>query len=119
VTDVNPGGVPGGEGPAPWQLLLDNPAAPLFTIAVVAELLAVDQQVIRRLDVEGIVQSARPSGNQRRYSRNDIAIMSYALQLRQQGMSRAAVVRILELERNVAVLAAQAGHTVDVAAPRD
>jgi MerR family transcriptional regulator, heat shock protein HspR len=103
-----------GEGHLGWEARLDDPAAPLYTIAVVAELLGVDQQVLRRLDVEGIVQSARPSGNQRRYSRDDIAVMAYVLTLREQGIPRAAVVRILTLERDVARLAAEAGHTVTV-----
>jgi MerR family transcriptional regulator/heat shock protein HspR len=97
-----------------WQQQLEDPASPLFTIAVAAELLGVDQQVVRRLDVDGIVTSARPSGNQRRYSRDDIAVMAYALNLREQGMSRTAVVRILSLERDVARLAAAAGHTIEI-----
>jgi len=101
-----------GDGHLGWEARLDDPTAPLYTIAVVADLLGVDQQVLRRLDVEGIVQSARPSGNQRRYSRDDIAVMAYALGLREEGMPRAAVVRILTLERDVARLAAVAGHTV-------
>jgi MerR family transcriptional regulator/heat shock protein HspR len=95
----------GGRSPG-WQRRLDDPAAPLFTIAVVAELLDVDQQIIRRLDVAGIVQTARPSGNQRRYSRDDIAVIAYALRLQADGVSRAGIARILELERDVARLQA-------------
>jgi MerR family transcriptional regulator, heat shock protein HspR len=71
---------------------------------VVAEVLGVDQQVIRRLDVEGIMRTARPSGNQRRYSRDDIALIAYAITLQDQGVSRPGITRILELERDVAQL---------------
>jgi MerR family transcriptional regulator, heat shock protein HspR len=106
-----------GDGHLGWEARLEDPTAPLYTIAVVADLLGVDQQVLRRLDVEGIMQSARPSGNQRRYSRDDIAVMAYALTLREQGMPRAAVARILRLERDVARLAAAAGHRVGVREP--
>lgn len=98
-----------------WQERLDDPTAPLYTIGVVAELLGVDQQVVRRLDVDGIVQCARPSGNQRRYSRDDIAVLSYAISLQQQGVSKAGITRILALERDVARLAAARGDQVRVA----
>ena len=95
----------GVDGPVTdWQHRLDDPTAPLFTMAVVAEVLGVDQQVIRRLDVEGIMSTARPSGNQRRYSRDDVAVIAYALSLQSRGVSREGIVRILELERDVASL---------------
>jgi MerR family transcriptional regulator/heat shock protein HspR len=90
-----------------WQRRLDDPTAPLFTMAVVADVLGVDQQAIRRLDVNGIVQTARPSGNQRRYSRDDVAVIAYALRLQADGVSRAGIARIMELERDVARLQAQ------------
>jgi DNA-binding transcriptional MerR regulator len=70
-------------------------------MGVVAEVLGVDQQVIRRLDTDGIMKSARPSGNQRRYSRDDIAVLAYALTLQADGISRPGIARILELERDV------------------
>ena len=90
----------GGEASS-WQQRLDDPAAPLFTMAVVAEVLGVDQQVIRRLDVDGIMSTARPSGNQRRYSRDDIALIAYAVSLQADGVSRPGIARILELERDL------------------
>jgi MerR family transcriptional regulator/heat shock protein HspR len=95
----------GDERPLPdWQQRLDDPTAPLFTMAVVAEVLGVDQQVLRRLDVEGIMSTARPSGNQRRYSREDVAVIANALSLQASGVSRAGIIRILQLERHVANL---------------
>jgi DNA-binding transcriptional MerR regulator len=89
---------------------LDDPAAPLFTMAVVADVLGVDQQAIRRLDVDGIMNTARPSGNQRRYSRDDIALVAYALSLQADGVSRPGIARILELERDVARLSRADGR---------
>jgi DNA-binding transcriptional MerR regulator len=97
-----------------WEQRLADPTEPLYTMAVVAELLDIDQQVIRRLDVDGIMQTARPSGNQRRYSRDDVALIAYALSLQEQGIPRTGIARILELERSVALLAAEHGHTVEI-----
>jgi MerR family transcriptional regulator/heat shock protein HspR len=74
---------------------------PLYTMGVVAELLGVDAQVIRRFDRDDIVSTARPSGNQRRYSRDDIAVLSYALSLSEEGIPLAGIARILDLERRV------------------
>jgi MerR family transcriptional regulator/heat shock protein HspR len=90
-----------------WQQRLDDPAAPLFTMAVVADVLGVDQQTIRRFDTDGIVATTRTSGNQRRYSRDDIAVIAYALSLQADGVSRPGIARILELERDVARLNAR------------
>jgi DNA-binding transcriptional MerR regulator len=99
------GPVPAGPvpaGPVPnWQQLLDDPGRPLFTIGVVAELLAVDQQVIRRFEANGLLDCARPSGNQRRYSRDDIALLSYALTLAEEGHPYASVARIVQLEHEL------------------
>ena len=67
-----------------------------------------------RLDVDGIMATARPSGNQRRYSRDDIALIAYAISLQQQGIPRTGIARILSLERDVARLAAEQGHRVDL-----
>jgi MerR family transcriptional regulator/heat shock protein HspR len=92
-------------GPTPaataWERRLDDPAMPLYTMGVVAELLGVDAQVIRRFDRDDIVSTARPSGNQRRYSRDDIAVLSYALSLSEEGIPLAGIARILDLERRV------------------
>jgi DNA-binding transcriptional MerR regulator len=97
------GGVPS------WRQRLDDPAAPLYTIGVVADLLDVDCQTIRRLDVDGIMRTARPSGNQRRYSRDDIAVLAYAISLQRDGLSKSAIARLLALEEEVARLSADRG----------
>jgi MerR family transcriptional regulator/heat shock protein HspR len=89
-----------------WAERLDDPDEPLYTIAVVAELLEVDQQIVRRLEGEGLMSTARSEGNQRRYSRRDVERLARALDLVEQGMTRTAVVRILVLEARVAELEA-------------
>ncbi len=86
----------------PWRRCLDDPRAPLYTIAVVAELLDIDPQVIRRYETAGLFECARPSGNQRRYSRLDIERLAAALELARQGHPRVSIIRIIELERRVA-----------------
>jgi MerR family transcriptional regulator/heat shock protein HspR len=88
--------------PAPWQERLDDPAEPLYTIGVVCDLLGVDPHVVRRFDHPGIIDTARPSGNQRRYSRDDIAVLSYALSLAGEGIPLPGIARILLLEREAA-----------------
>jgi MerR family transcriptional regulator, heat shock protein HspR len=89
-----------------WSERIDDPDEPLYTIAVVAELLDVDQQIVRRLEGEGLMSTARSDGNQRRFSRRDVERLARALDLVEQGMTRVAVVRILVLEARVAELEA-------------
>lgn len=91
-----------------WKVRLEDPAAPLYPVSVVADLLEVDVQVVRRYDVAGITSAERSEGNQRRYSREDIAALAHALGLAEEGMSKQAIARILALEQEVAALRAQA-----------
>src|SRR5690242_3321692 len=64
---------------------LQDPDEPLYTIGVAAELLGTDVQSIRRLEETLAWHSARPSGNQRRYSRHEIEELEAALRLTQDG----------------------------------
>lgn len=87
--------------PRPWRERLDDPDEPLYTVAVAAELLGVDTQAVRRLQEAALHPTARPSGNQRRYSRRDLEILAAAAELSRDGMNATAIGRILELERQV------------------
>ena len=87
-----------------WEARLQDPAEPLYAIAVVADLLNVDTQVVRRYEAAGIANIERNAGNQRRYSRNDIAAIARAIDMANDGISVNAVARIVELEREVAEL---------------
>lgn len=87
-----------------WRERLDDPDEPLFTLAVTADLLSIDTQTLRRLEAASGLTSERPSGNQRRYSRNDIERLSRATELNREGTPVTAIERILELEQQVADL---------------
>jgi MerR family transcriptional regulator, heat shock protein HspR len=87
--------------PPDWQRRLDDPAEPLYTLAVVSDLLGVDPQAVRRMDIQQIAPPARPSGNQRRYSRNDVTLLAHAFRLSDEGHALGAIERILALELEV------------------
>jgi MerR family transcriptional regulator, heat shock protein HspR len=87
--------------PPAWQRRLDDPAEPLYTLAVVSDLLGVDPQTVRRMDIPQLAKPARSSGNQRRYSRNDITLLAHAFQLSKEGLAMGAIARILTLELEV------------------
>ncbi len=70
-------------------------------MAVVSDMLQLDPQALRRLGVAAELEQARPSGNQRRYSRNDLEILSRAAELAAEGTNAAAIARIMELERRL------------------
>lgn len=66
-------------------------------MAVAAELLGVDTQALRRLSTTIDQGEARPSGNQRRYSRNDLERLSSAAALAAQGHNGQSINTILDL----------------------
>ena len=84
-----------------WRARLDDPDEPLFTVAVAADLLDVGTQALRRLGEALDHDGSRPSGNQRRYSRNDLELLGRALELQGDGHAAASIPRIMELERQV------------------
>jgi DNA-binding transcriptional MerR regulator len=67
-------------------------------MGVAADLLGTDDQTIRRLEDALDRSSARPSGNQRRYSRHDLAWLDAALELAREGHPPQSVARILHLQ---------------------
>lgn len=85
-----------------WEATLDDPSAPLYTVGVVAELVGVDPQVVRGYDRRGLVEPTRSTSGQRRYSRNDVARLSRAMRLADEGVSSAGIERVLELEDRLA-----------------
>ena len=102
------GGSQPGAAPAPrsWAERIEDPDEPLYTVAVVGDLLGIDSQTLRRLGAAISQTSARPSGNQRRYSRRDIEHLAAASDLANEGYPALAIGRILDLERQVTTLAA-------------
>ncbi len=84
-----------------WQRRLDDPAEPLYTLAVVSDLLDIDPQTVRRMNIPQVGEPARPSGNQRRYPRNDVSLLAHAFRLSKEGLTMGAIARILALEQEV------------------
>jgi MerR family transcriptional regulator, heat shock protein HspR len=89
------------------QLPLDDENLPLFTVGQVSQMLEIQQAFLRRLDELEVVSPARPSGNQRRYTRREITVVQYVVNLVEEGMTLAAVRRILQLEALVRDLTAE------------
>jgi MerR family transcriptional regulator, heat shock protein HspR len=99
--------------PFDWQVRLDDPSEPLFTLAVVSELFGVDPQVIRRLDQAGVCAAQRTEGNHRRYSRQDIEAIGQAFTMRRAGVTHNAMTQILALQQQVDSLRAEIARLSD------
>jgi MerR family transcriptional regulator, heat shock protein HspR len=83
------------------SLPFEDEDLPLFTVGQVSGMLEVQQAFLRRLDEFGVVRPSRSDGGQRRYSRREIVTVQYVVRLTSEGMTLAAVRRILELEAQV------------------
>ena len=83
------------------SLPLDDENLPLFTVGQVSIMLEVQQAFLRRLDDFGVVRPSRSGGGQRRYTRREITVVQYVVQLAGEGVSLAGIRRILELEAQV------------------
>ena len=83
------------------SLPLDDENLPLFTVGQVAGMLEIQQAFLRRLDEFRVVRPSRSAGGQRRYTRNEITIVQYVVELVGEGMTLAAIRRVLELEARV------------------
>jgi MerR family transcriptional regulator/heat shock protein HspR len=97
-------GSPGADSGRRWRERLADVDEPLYTLAVTADLLDIDTQVLRRLEVTVGLSSERPSGNQRRFSRRDLERLGRAAELLHEGTPREAIARILDLEHELADL---------------
>ena len=83
------------------SLPLDDENLPLFTVGQVSAMLEIQQAFLRRLDEFRVVRPSRSAGGQRRYSRNEITVVQYVVELAGEGMTLAAIRRVLELEARV------------------
>ncbi|MGF3053170.1 heat shock protein transcriptional repressor HspR [Microbacterium sp. YY-03] len=81
--------------------------APLFAIAVAAELAAMHPQTLRQYDRIGLVIPGRTRGGTRRYSMRNIDQLRQVAQMSQDGMSLPAIAHILRLEDTVRSLRRQ------------
>jgi MerR family transcriptional regulator, heat shock protein HspR len=80
---------------------------PLFTVGQVAEMLAVKQAFLRRIDELQVVTPQRSAGRQRRYTRVEIRVIQQVASMAGEGMTLPAIRRIIELETKLAEVAAQ------------
>ena len=86
---------------------LEDENLPLFTVGQVSQMLQIQQAFLRRLDERRVVSPSRSAGNQRRYTRREITVVRYVVDLVEEGMTLAAVRRVLELEERVQDLEAR------------
>ena len=81
---------------------LDDEHAPLYTVGQVAEMLAVKQAFLRRVDELRVVSPQRSAGGQRRYTRYEIRVIQQVVTMADEGITLQAVRRIFELEQQLA-----------------
>jgi MerR family transcriptional regulator, heat shock protein HspR len=89
------------------SLPIDDENLPLFTVGQVATTLEVQHAFLRRLDEFGVVRPSRSAGGQRRYTRHEVTRVAYVLRLVEDGLTLAAIRRVLELEQRVRELEAE------------
>lgn len=75
--------------------------APIFAIAVAAELSGMHPQTLRQYDRLGLVVPARTQGGSRRYSLRHVEQLREVARMSSDGIGLPAIVRILELESRV------------------
>ena len=79
--------------------------AKILAISAAAEMAGMHPQTLRQYDRLGLVEPARTPGGGRRYSARDVARLREIQRLSQdEGVNLAGVKRIMDLEREVAVL---------------
>ena len=83
---------------------LDDEHAPLYTVGQVAEMLAVKQAFLRRVDDLQVVSPQRSAGGQRRYTRYEIRIIQQVVSMADEGITLQAIRRIIELEQQLAAV---------------
>ena len=83
------------------MLPLDDEDLPLYTVGQVSQMLEIQQAFLRRLDEFMVVRPIRSSGGQRRYTRREITVVRYVVDLVDEGMTLAAIRRVLQLETRV------------------
>ena len=112
---------PGGErdSRAPFE----DENVPLFTVGQVAEMLAVKQAFLRRVDELQVVSPQRSAGGQRRYTRVEIRIIRQVASMADEGITMTAIRRIIELEHQLADVIRQrdelAARLSEIASERD
>src|SRR3954454_6466849 len=76
----------------------------VFVISVAAELAGMHPQTLRIYERKGLLEPARTSGGNRRYSEADLDRLRRITELTEAGLNLAGVKKVLELEAEVARL---------------
>jgi MerR family transcriptional regulator, heat shock protein HspR len=101
----------------------DDEDVPLFTVGQVAQMLAVKQAFLRRVDELRVVSPQRSPGGQRRYTRVEIRVIRQVVSMADEGMTMPAIRRIIELQRRLELITRErdvlAAQLAEVAADRD
>ena len=84
--------------------------APVYAIAIAAELAGMHPQTLRQYDRIGLVVPGRTRGGSRRYSRRDIMQLREVARLSAEGMSLPAIARLLDLADEVRMLRRRVGQ---------
>ena len=96
---------------------------PLYTVGQVAQMLAVKQAFLRRVDELRVVSPQRSAGGQRRYTLVEIRIIRQVASMAGEGITIPAIRRIMELEQQLAALTRQRDELVarlaEVSSERD
>jgi MerR family transcriptional regulator, heat shock protein HspR len=101
------------------SLPLDDENLPLFTVGQVSAMLEIQQAFLRRLDEHHVVRPSRSTGGQRRYTRNEITVVQYVVELVDDGMTLSGIRRVLQLEAQVKILEAERDALRAAVAERD
>jgi DNA-binding transcriptional MerR regulator len=80
----------------------DDENVPLYTVGQVAQMLAIKQAFLRRVDDLQVVSPQRSAGGQRRYTRIEIRVIQQVVTMADEGMTMPAIRRIIELEQRLA-----------------
>ena len=83
---------------------LEDEHAPLYTVGQVADMLAVKQAFLRRVDELRVVSPQRSPGGQRRYTRYEIRVIQQVVSMADEGITMQAIRRIIDLERQLAAV---------------
>lgn len=84
--------------------MVEDEDAPVFAIAVAADLAGMHPQTLRQYDRIGLVVPGRTRGGSRRYSARNIVQLREVARLSADGMSLPAIARLLDLEDEVRML---------------
>jgi DNA-binding transcriptional MerR regulator len=86
---------------------LEDEHAPLFTVGQVADMLAVKQAFLRRVDELRVVSPQRSAGGQRRYTRYEVRVIQQVVSMADEGITLQAIRRIIDLEQQLAEVTRQ------------